>query len=519
MMKKPEEYLYRTKFKALATLGDEAKNLNFVSQASMGIEDLRKLIPESTKNLNNFVLNAAFNAAVVNLVNANDDAIATDTANKIAKGFISQPINVEHDSSHVIGYITNAGFSSFGEESTLLAEDQVTSEVGPYNIALSCLIWKYVDSWAADFLEMSNDEKSFFYKKVSASWEVCFDDYQIILGSKKLSDATIVTDPEEIKKYSKFLKAMGGTGYTNDGTPVYRLIVGDAVPVGIGFTSNPAAAVKGIVIEEEKEEETEDDDSEDEMENESSECETEMEDEDMEKAKKVSKCSESQEKNNILEKNVEKSSQNNSPTVKFIKYMKFANIEDFVNKVTASDAEVSVASVAEFIKEQVKLGDEKFAQAQKEALEKSQALENASAELSEAKSQMEAFKLKLEELENKAKEIEKQSILDSRLDSLASKYNLDDKTRKVIVKQIASLDEEGYEAWLQEDGEVILASKVIQVTKVKSEDEVEKETLESIKTAVASTEFVPNASDNTEKQKEVLKPLVIGKGKDVEITL
>jgi len=510
-MKKPEEYLYRTKFKAFATLGDEAKNLNFVSQASMGIEDLRKLIPDSTKNLNNFVLNAAFNAAVVNLVNANDDAIATETANKIAKGFISQPINVEHDCSHVIGYITNAGFSSFGEESTLLTEDQVGSEVGPYNIALSCLIWKYVDSWAADFLEMSNDEQSYFYKKVSASWEVCFDEYQIILGSKKLSDAVIVSDPVEIKKYSKFLKANGGTGYTNDGTPVYRLIVGDAVPVGVGFTSNPAAAVKGIIVEEEVED--------DKMEDESANCDTEMEDEDAENAKKTSKCSESQEKNNILEKNVEKSSQNNSPTVKFIKYMKFANIEDFVTKVTASDAEVSVASVAEFIKEQVKLGDEKFAQAQKEALEKSQALENASAELSEAKAQMEQFKTKLEELENKAKEIEKQSVLDSRLDSLASKYNLDDKTRKVIVKQIANLDEEGYEAWLQEDGEVILASKVIQVTKVKSEDEIEKETVESIKTAVASTEFVPNASDSAEKQKEVLKPLVIGKGKDVEITL
>lgn len=506
-MKKREDYLYKAEFKSFAMIGEDSIGAAFTSQASMGIEDLRKLIPESTKNLNNFVLNAAFNAAVVNLVNSNDDAISTETANKITKGFISQPINVEHDSAHVIGYITNAGFSSFREESKILSDSEVEKEVGPYNIALSCLIWKYVDTWAADFLQMSNDEKSYFYKKVSASWEIYFDDYQIILGSKKLSDATIITDKAEIKKYSKYLKAMGGTGCTNDGTPVYRLIVGDAIPVGCGFTSNPAAAVKGIILDEEKEDE--------EDENEESE------------SKKRAICNEVSEilaseenKNNILEKKEEKSSQNNSHTVKFIKYMKFVDIEDFVNKVTASDAQVSVASVADFIKEQIKLGDEKFVQAQKEAKAKEDELALTLEEVSKSKAELEEVKQKLNDLELKSKEVEKQARLDSRLDSLASKYTLDDKTRKVIVKQIADLDDESYDAWLQEDGDVILATKVIQIEQpaTKTKEEVETEALEVINKATASENFIPNAADSIEKPAKTLKPLEIGKGKDVEIS-
>ena len=35
----------------------------------------------------------------------------------------------------------------------------------------------------------------------------------------------------------------------NDGTPVYRLVTGRIYPLGIGFTTNPAAEVEGVVVE------------------------------------------------------------------------------------------------------------------------------------------------------------------------------------------------------------------------------------------------------------------------------
>ena len=51
------------------------------------------------------------------------------------------------------------------------------------------------------------------------------------------------------------LRAFGGKGYTESGDPIYRLIVGDVYPLGIGFTLKPAANVKGVVSNEYQEEE------------------------------------------------------------------------------------------------------------------------------------------------------------------------------------------------------------------------------------------------------------------------
>ena len=43
------------------------------------------------------------------------------------------------------------------------------------------------------------------------------------------------------------LKSFGGSGELN-GRPINRLIVGDIYPLGIGFTNNPAANVKGVMV-------------------------------------------------------------------------------------------------------------------------------------------------------------------------------------------------------------------------------------------------------------------------------
>ena len=42
------------------------------------------------------------------------------------------------------------------------------------------------------------------------------------------------------------LKAYGGSGKLDDGTKIYRLLRGDIYPLGIGFTTTPAADVKGL---------------------------------------------------------------------------------------------------------------------------------------------------------------------------------------------------------------------------------------------------------------------------------
>lgn len=489
-----QDFKYKAKFNSLATFLPVAGAQKFISSAAMGIEDLTKLIPSETCGKEHNVC-AAFNSAVVNLVNANDDAIATDTAVAIYKDFINQPINIEHDKSHVVGFITNAGFSTFDpENSTLLEESAVSSETGPFNISLSCLLWDYVDDWAVDFLEMTNDEKSYFYKAISASWEIGFNQFHIILGSKKLADATIISDPVEIEKYAKYLRQEGGVGHTPDGTPVYRLIVGNAKPLGCALTSNPAAPVKGVIIKEDSE-----DDSKEESKNDD--CKNEDPEENLIEEDKKCQASENNfDKNDIL------ISQKENNQVINNKSMKFTSQEDFVTKVSEASG-IKSDSISEFIQSQMKEGDAKFAQLQAEAKEKEDSLKVREEELSTAKAEMEQFKKELEELKNQVSESAKQDRFSSRLEALSSKYDLDDKTRKFLAKQISDLEDEAYESWLAEDGEIILASKEKKQENVDVED--------AIKEAKASQEFVPNAGGSTET-KEPKKVWVIGE--DVKIS-
>lgn len=42
------------------------------------------------------------------------------------------------------------------------------------------------------------------------------------------------------------LRAYGGSGKLDDGSKIYRLLRGDIYPLGIGFTTTPAADVKGL---------------------------------------------------------------------------------------------------------------------------------------------------------------------------------------------------------------------------------------------------------------------------------
>ena len=122
-----------------------------------------------------------------------------------------------------------------------------TSE--PFNIALSAVIYKTVNPQFAQLAQQSVDEDSEFYQKVSASWEVGFNDYNIVLGGKDLKHGEVINSPEHKEEFKHFLKAYGGTGLTDDGVEVHRLIIGDIYPLGIGFTANPAADVKGITVD------------------------------------------------------------------------------------------------------------------------------------------------------------------------------------------------------------------------------------------------------------------------------
>lgn len=235
---------------SVANLNDS----NFISSASLS--SLQELAPKDIdfdKNID--LIGVAFNAAVANKFNKNGDGIDTATAIAIKDYFIHKPTNIEHQKQKIVGHVVGSSLSSY-ESNEILNEEEASEMEGPFNIALSAVIYKTVNPDFAKLVEKSTDESSEYYHQVSASWEIGFNDYAIALGSDDLRESEIVTD-ERKEDYVQYLKAYGGNGRTDEGVTVNRLIMGEIYPIGIGFTSNPAANVKGLITLDQDQEEQE----------------------------------------------------------------------------------------------------------------------------------------------------------------------------------------------------------------------------------------------------------------------
>jgi hypothetical protein len=227
----------------------------YLSVASLSA--LRKFLPQIDSEKNIDLLPVAFDACVVNRVNKNGDVINAQTAYEVAKYFINKPINIEHDRTRVVGCILNANFSKFGSNESL-AELDVKDMKEPFNITLGGVIWKVVNQNLANLIEESNDPTSENYMGISASWELGFNDYNLVLlkdKEKNLENGKIVSSEQEKAKLSSNLKALGGSGRVNENTYIYREVTGEVVPLGIGLTVNPAADVEGVAVEQENNDE------------------------------------------------------------------------------------------------------------------------------------------------------------------------------------------------------------------------------------------------------------------------
>ena len=243
-------YKYTTSFQEEILAASKIESGEWkIGEASL--QKLRPLIPSNIdfeKNID--LLGVAFNAAVVNRFNKNDDGIDTDTALAIKDYFVNKPTNIEHQKQKVVGHIVSSAFSKYPTNEIL--EDAAVRELnGPFNIACSAVVYRTENRGFAQLLE---DDEGGFDKKISASWEIGFNDYVIALGSKDLKDAELITDQLKIAEFSNYLKANEGPGELDDGTKVYRLVVGNIYPLGIGFTTNPAADVEGLIIQEKEKE-------------------------------------------------------------------------------------------------------------------------------------------------------------------------------------------------------------------------------------------------------------------------
>jgi len=194
-------FKYRTSFENFVTASLNFDNNVIVSKASL--ESLKSLIPSSVNlDANVDLIGAAFNAALVNRFNKNGDGIDTNTAIAFKNYFIHKPTNIEHKKQRVVGHIVNSAFSAIGSNE-IISDEQVKGKLDPFNISLAAVVYKTVDRNFADALMESNDPESNLFQRISASWEIGFNEYMVAVGSSDLSQAEIITDKKQIEEFKE----------------------------------------------------------------------------------------------------------------------------------------------------------------------------------------------------------------------------------------------------------------------------------------------------------------------------
>ena len=451
-----------------------------ISKASL--ESLRDIIPQDVdldKNID--LLAVAFNGAVVNKFNKNGDGIDSKSAVKIIDQFKHKPTNIEHQKQKVVGHIVSASFSEF-DTNRIINKEEALDKADPFNIALASLIYKSVNPEFAKLVEESVDSESDLYHKVSASWEIGFNDYVLAVGSDNLEEAEIIEDKETIEELKGGLKAYGGDGKTKDGRTINRLIVGEIYPLGIGFTANPAAEVKGLTVGY------------------------------SEKIQEPAKKS---------EKNI---SQIHNSDVINKKSTIMENNEILNNLVSALEDKVSnkkfseeaVATVSKIINDAILERNNSFIK-DKEQLENEKAeLAKAAEENSEAVKQLQqelaAATERVSELEQGQKQSEAIARFDSRMSMIEEIYELDDESRKVVAHELKDIDEtEEALAAFQEKLSVVLRHQNKEFI-AKQEEEFNSKLAEAVEKRIAELksenssedEAVEEALENVSSEEEVI---------------
>lgn len=413
-----KDYKYKTSFSAELRVLTSEETDKYLSVASLS--KLKGLIPQSfIDNASIDLIPFAANGAVINRANKNSDSISTKEALEIYKGFISRPIDVEHKTDRICGHIINAGFSKFGSDELLTPEEAALLNE-PFNLCIAGYIYRRFNEKFADAIEESNDPTSDLYGKINLSWELGFTGYNIVKGSKNLSEAQIITDPKEEEKLAKFLTINKGKGKDEDGNFIYRLINKDLFALGFGIVAHPAADVEGMFIPEIP-------------------------------AKKDKNEADAK----IIENNKEKISNIETSIVNKVDMKiltSFAQIENLTDdELKETQASSIIKVVADKIRE---VSDSWKSKHDAIAAEESQAKKDAK----EAKDKADNLEKEVKAMKEDSKKKESEASFNTRMGSLDESFNLEKPHRAIIAKQIRDLNDESFASWLT-DFEVMNASK------------------------------------------------------------
>jgi hypothetical protein len=504
--------------------------------AKANLDSLKPFVDSSIDLEKNYdLLGVAFNAFVVNMANKNGQVISTEVAVSCVENFKFKPINIEHKRSNVVGLITGYGFSEYGTDKAL-DESEISTYKKPFNVVLSGFVWRVVNEDFVENLENSADPNSKSYLSISASWEMGFRHFNIAKGAKNLDQAVLISNDEDIKNLKNKLIHFGGNGLDEDGSPIFINLIGEVLPLGIGFTQNPAADVSGVAVsnsnseEEEEEEEEEEDcgddcdkkksnenDSKNKMQNGMSSALTEEKIET--NSSQIENINVILNKDSCSHKAAASLSTNKEKNIKEIKHMVIKSIRDLSDE---SLKQICASDIRELLEQEIKNASEKFEQEQvkkdkvfAEAEQQKAELEAKMAELvSNFESlQTEATNLRAEvdNFKSQAEEREKQETFQARMSSIDEDFKLNDEERQIIGEQIKDMDEESFNKWLKAFN-VFAKSKAVDAQKEEATEKaalveassiveasvVKEEAIEILEKAQAEEIGLPNSASQQE---------------------
>ena len=456
-------------------------------------------------------LGFAGEAFIGNRLNLNDDGVSTEESIRIANLFPMSFIDVDHDRSRVAGVITNASYAEFGTGKELTLEE-VKNTKSPFSVVVGGVIWRIPNPSFADAIEESADPNSEHHNKFFLSWEILFSNSKLIIMDKNKSnfeDGKIISDAGEISQLESKLKAFGGTGYTEDGKRIGRVIIEDCIPTAVGIVESPAATVKPISIASETQKISANSSEsvdyecphcgekldmssknayylEDEEEIECAKCKEKSMGKkwrvkaniikdytkggiievdkniellpENERIIKKSEISNSQSPNlNVnANTNIDKNTKTNDKTNKIMIIKSYKDLTDENLK------EAKASDINTLLDLEVKKISDKFVEDKNKLDESIKASESKAKEIEEkyskAQEQLTKVQEDLQKLIKANEDREKEEIFSNRMNYFDAEFDLDEKSRNAVANRIKNLDEAGYKTE-KEDLEVLLVAK------------------------------------------------------------
>lgn len=456
------------------------------SKASEFVQDLSKLVPLFPKDFdiqaNPDVFPFVVPMAIANRFNRNGVGVDYAGAMQIREKLRYKYVDYEHNNGDIIGTILDTAFSTLDGETTEGDPEQ------EFMINTAAILYRFERSkkerQISEIIRSANPEAPTF-GAFSASWEVNYRSYNIALGSHKISECEIITDPYQKLEFKSKLKVFGGSGYTDDDVPVFQLLQGSLTPIGIGLVRKPAAHVKGLYGVE----------SDDSFAHEAS------------SAKKIFDMAANNSQLNGKHVNLNRT--NMDEILEQLKKIQAA----LAKPDESGESIASLTSVfAESVKEANKQWLEKVDAEKNKALEAANKKEAADTALAELTTKFEELQTKFNSLQEAADVSAANELFSARMEQIDTIFKLDEDLRKIVVADLKSLsgEEDAFNAYFEK-------TKVLLKGREKNEDEEKKVTLasalidsskdgkvsiEDIKTALASLELevaeIPNSATPTE---------------------